>query len=88
MHSTLSAPLESPSFGSSASKAATNADTCSGAVIFGSVTKKPGGSLLPRFVRKMSSVRSALAASSPLSDLIRIPMKGLSVPVFNPLAHS
>ena len=86
MHSTLSAPAFHPSFGSSASKAATSVATWAGAVIFGKVTTKFGGSAPPSPVRKTSSVRSALPASSPLSDLMRMPTNGLSVPFFSPIS--
>jgi hypothetical protein len=56
-------------------------------VIFGSVTTKFCGSG-PRAVRKMSSVRRLRPASSPENDLMRMPMKGLSVPASRPFLHS
>ncbi len=79
-------PRARPSLGSSCSKASMSALTCSGEVIFGRVTTKFCGSF-PSALKKMSSVRSERAASSPAKLLMRMPMKGLSVPWSRPLAH-
>ena len=78
-------PAASPRQSSSASQADASAATCSGAVIFGSVTTKFGGSTPPvrveqRGQEEVERAQAARACSSSLSGLMRMPMNGGSVP--------
>ena len=77
---------------SNASHAEASAATCSGAVIFGRVTTKFGGSVPPLFsssvVRNRSKVRKLRRFNSSLSGLIRMPIDGGRVPSCMPAATS
>ena len=76
---------------SKASHAEASAATCSGAVIFGSVTTKFGGSTpsvrSSRRVRNRSKVRRLRRLSSSFSGLMRMPIDGGSVPALQARGH-
>ncbi len=84
--SNRSVPGGSRNLDSNSSQAAASADTCSGAVIFGSVTTKSGGSTPPvpssSVERNSSKVRRPRRFVSP-RFLMRMPMPGGSVPAFS-----